>query len=189
MPDPRVDDLSQAGAAIAALLDDLEGEHWSRPTPCTEWDVRGVVRHLVGMNLVFTALLEGGPLPDRDADPLGDDPVAAYRSSLDGLVTAFSAEGVLDRSYASPMGSATGAERLQIRLYDLLAHGWDLSRATGRPLRVADDLAAHSLAFAEVQLVGQSRAGRFAEPQPVAPDAPAIDRLAAFLGRAVPLAT
>ena len=39
------------------------------------------------------------------------------------------------------MGSATGGERLQIRLYDLLAHGWDLAQATGIPLRLPEDLA------------------------------------------------
>ncbi|MGL5808681.1 MAG: hypothetical protein ACRCYQ_01910 [Nocardioides sp.] len=60
------------------------------------------------------------------------------------------------------MGSATGAERLRIRLYDLLAHGWDLAQATGQPAELPDDVAEESLAFARTQL---------------------DDRLAAFLGR------
>jgi len=33
------------------------------PTPCTEWNVRDLVNHLVGMNLVFVALFEGSPMP------------------------------------------------------------------------------------------------------------------------------
>jgi hypothetical protein len=36
------------------------------------------------------------------------------------------------------------------------------------------------------QLPGQSRAGRFADPQSIRDDAPAFDRLAAFAGRPVP---
>jgi hypothetical protein len=49
-----------------------------------------------------------------------------------------------------------------------------------------EDLAEQSLAFAQAHLSAQSRTGRFAEPQPVEETAPAIDRLAAFLGRPVP---
>jgi uncharacterized protein (TIGR03086 family) len=74
---------------------------------------------------------------------------------------------------------------LQIRLYDLLAHGWDLARATGIPARLPEDLAEQALGFVQVQFSAQPRTGRFAEPQPVEETAPAIDRLAAFLGRPV----
>ena len=68
-------------------------------------------------------------MPERGVDRLGDDPVGAYQSSSASLLAAFSGPGVLERSYRGPLGSATGAERLQIRLYDLLAHGWDLAQA------------------------------------------------------------
>lgn len=148
--------------------------------------MREVVRHLVGMDLVFTAMLEGGPMPERGADPLGDDPVGAYRASSASLQAAFARPGVLERSCRGPLGSATGAERLQIRLYDLLAHGWDLAQATGIPGRLPEDLAEQALAFVQVQVSAQSRTGRFAAPQPVEEAAPAIDRLAAYLGRPVP---
>ncbi len=87
------------------------------------------------------------------------------------------------------LGRASGAERLQIRLYDLLAHGWDFAQATEQPADLPDDLpddlAEQSLAFARTQLTGQARPGRFG-PAQVAPErAPAIERLAAFLGRPV----
>ncbi len=84
-----------------------------------------------------------------------------------------------------PLGTATGAERLQIRLYDLLAHGWDLAQATGQPAGLPDDLAEQSLAFARTQLTEQARPGRFGPARIVAEQAPAIERLAAFLGRPV----
>ena len=84
-----------------------------------------------------------------------------------------------------PLGDATGAERPQIRLYDLLAHGWDLGRATGIPARLPDDLAEQALPFVRDQLSTQLRTGRFAEPQPIDDTATAIERLAASLGRQV----
>jgi uncharacterized protein (TIGR03086 family) len=74
---------------------------------------------------------------------------------------------------------------LQIRLYDLLAHGWDLARATGQPVDLPDDLAEQSLSFACKQLDGQSRQGRFGAAQNAGENAAAIERVAAFLGRTV----
>ncbi|MFI5877069.1 TIGR03086 family metal-binding protein [Streptomyces sp. NPDC051445] len=186
MTTPSVENLARACEAVGDLIAEIRAAQWKAPTPCTEWNVREVVDHLVGMDLVFAAMIEGGPMPERGADRLGDDPVGAYRSSSAQLQAAFSRPGVLERSYRGPLGSATGAERLQIRLYDLLAHGWDLAQATGIPARLPADVAEQSLAFAQVQLSTQSRTGRLAEPQPVEETAPAIDRLAAFLGRPVP---
>ncbi|MFE7044899.1 TIGR03086 family metal-binding protein [Streptomyces atratus] len=186
MTTASVEDLTRACEAVGDLIAEIRPEQWKAPTPCTEWNVRDVVNHLVGMDLVFAALIEGGPMPERGADHLGDEPVEACRASGASLRAAFSRPGVLERSYRGPLGSATGAERLQIRLYDLLAHGWDLARATGIPARLPEDLAEQALAFVQVQLSPQPRTERFAEPQPVEETAPAIDRLAAFLGRPVP---
>jgi uncharacterized protein (TIGR03086 family) len=118
-------------------------------------------------------------------DRLGDDPERAYRDSAVALQTAFAQPGVLERTYHGPLGAATGAERLQIRLYDLLAHGWDLAQATGQPAELPDDLAEQSLAFVRTQLREQARPGRFGPAQTVTDDAPAIERLVAFLGRPV----
>ncbi len=101
-------------------------------------------------------------------------------------LAAFDGPGVLDRTYHGPLGEATGAERLQIRLYDVLAHGWDLAQAIGRPVDVPEDLAEQALTFVRAQLARQPCAGRFAPARIVPDEAPAIDRLVAFLGRPVP---
>jgi uncharacterized protein (TIGR03086 family) len=144
-----------------------------------------LVNHQVGMNLVFAALLSNQAPPERVADRLGQDPIGAYRESGSALQAAFDQPEVLERSYQSPLGAATGSDRLQMRLYDLLVHGWDLAQATGQPAALPDDLAEQSLAFAGGQLSTQPRTGRFGPVQTIAGGAPAIDRLAAFLGRPV----
>jgi uncharacterized protein (TIGR03086 family) len=182
---PSVEQLSRALRAVDRLVTGVRPEQWAAPTPCTDWNVRDLVRHLVVMNLVFTSMLRGQAPPERGADHLAGDPAGAFRASGAALRAAFGEPGILGRSFAGPLGSATGAERLQIRLYDLLAHGADLARATGQPAALPGDLAEQALAFARGQLSGQDRTGRFDPAQPVADDAPAIDRLAAFLGRPV----
>jgi uncharacterized protein (TIGR03086 family) len=153
--------------------------------PCTDWTVHDLVNHLVEVNLVFAAIVNDQAPPERGADHLGDDPVSAYHDSAVALQTAFNQPGTLERTYHGPLGAATGAERLHLRLADLLAHGWDLAQATGQPADLSEDLAEQALTFARNQLSTQPRTGRFAAARTVAEDAPAIDRLVAFLGRPV----
>jgi uncharacterized protein (TIGR03086 family) len=148
--------------------------------------VRDVVNHLVGMNLVFVAMFEESSMPERGTDCLGADPVAAYRRSAAALQAAAARPGILVQSQATAMGVATGAERLQWRIADLLTHGWDLVQATGVVAEMPDDLPEQALTFVQAQLPSQPRTGRFADPQPIPDDAPAIERLAAFTGRPVP---
>jgi hypothetical protein len=80
--------------------------------PCTEWNVRDPVNHLVGTNLVLVAMFEESPMPERGADRLGGDLTGAYRRSAAALRAA-ARPGVLERSQRTPPGTATGAERLQ----------------------------------------------------------------------------
>jgi uncharacterized protein (TIGR03086 family) len=102
------------------------------------------------------------------------------------LQAATARPGVLERSQTTAVGVATGAERLQWRIVDLLAHGWDLVQGTGVVAERPDDLVEPALTFARAQRPSQRRAGRFADPQPIGDNAPAIDRLAALTGRPVP---
>jgi len=181
-----LDGLARASAVMGDLIGRIAADQWTAPTPCTEWTVRDVVNHLVGMNLVFVALFEGSPMPMRGADRLGADPVGAYHRSAAALQAAAARPGVLQRSQATPVGVATGVERLQWRIADLLTHGWDLVQATGVVAELPHDFVEQALTFARAQLPSQSRAGRFADPKPIRDNAPAIDRLAAFTGRPVP---
>jgi uncharacterized protein (TIGR03086 family) len=73
---------------------------------------------------------------------------------------------------------------VHMRMNELLVHGWDLARATGQPADLPEDLAEGALRSWQTRLADRPRQGMpFAEPTPIAGDAPAIDRLAAYLGR------
>jgi uncharacterized protein (TIGR03086 family) len=180
------DGFARTSAVVGDLIGRIGGDQWAAPTPCTEWSVRDVVGHLVGMNLVLVAMFEEGPMPERGVDRLGADPAGAFLCSAAALQAAAARPGVLEQSQATRIGSATGADRLQWRVVDLLAHGWDLEQATGLAADLPSDVAEQALTFARAQLPGQPRAGRFADPQPIGDPAPAIDRLAAITGRPVP---
>lgn len=181
-----VDDLARASAFVGDLIDGVAVDQWASPTPCTEWSVRDVVSHLVGMNLVFVAMFDQSPMPERGADVLGADPAGAFRRSSAALQAAAARPGVLERAQSTQLGAATGLERLRWRIADLLTHGWDLVQATGVEADAPGDLAEQALVFVQDRLPGQARAGRFADPQPIRDDAPPFDRLAALTGRPVP---
>ena len=61
-------------------LDGVAADQWDLPTPCTEWDVRALVNHVVGEDRWTRPLLQGmtiAEVGDRfDGDLLGDDPQA-----------------------------------------------------------------------------------------------------------------
>jgi uncharacterized protein (TIGR03086 family) len=184
-PCPSVDQLARALEAVGQLIAGIRDDQWSVPTPCTEWNVRDLVGHLVGTNRVIAAVLTDQALPKRGTNPLGDDPVGAYRDSGRVLQAIVDRPGVLERTYQGPLGPAIGAVRLNWRIADLLVHGWDLAQATGQPVKLPDDLVAQALIFVRTELPTQSRAGRFDPAQPVDDDAPLLDQLVAFAGRAV----
>lgn len=177
--------LDQSFAAVGLLIGDVRRDQWSSPTPCVQWTVRDVVGHLIGMNRVFAAMLADQPPPQRGGDMADDEIREQFTETAARLLAAFSEPGVLGRTYTSPLGNATGAERLNIRLYDLLAHGWDIAKATGQPAALPEDAARLSLAFVREQVRDDARAGRFGLPQVAPPSATAIEQLVAYLGRPV----
>jgi uncharacterized protein (TIGR03086 family) len=191
--DTSINSLARALDATGALVAGVRNDQWSNSTPCPQWNVRSLVNHLVLGNRRSASTLHGEEPPSAvgrhspDVDILGDDPVGAYREMGAALLAAFTQPAVFERTFQVPAGRVPGVVMLHLRITELLVHGWDLARATGQPAQLPDDLAEQEFAFArgphapDVPRTGQP----FGPVQSVADDAPAIDRLAAYLGRPV----
>jgi uncharacterized protein (TIGR03086 family) len=185
-----VSQLARALDATGRVVDAVTAEQWAAATPCTDWTAADLLRHLVLGNSRFAAAVTG-QTPPEDAGPTADLPTAdlpaAYRDSAAALMTAFSAPGALERMVTVPFGTVPGAIALHLRVTEILVHGWDLAQATGQPAEFPADIAEQELAFSQSALEQLPPDRRpFAPPQPVAPEAPAIERLVACLGRSVP---
>lgn len=189
-----VDRLALALDATGELIAGVRSDQWTNPTPCPEWNVRALVNHLVVGGRIHAATVRGEPQArleqlrqSRDVDQLGDNPVQAFREAGEELVSAFGQASVLERVFQAPVGHVPGAVLLHLRTTDILVHGWDLAQATGQPARLPGDIAEEELAFARSpHAPNVPRTGHpFGPIQPVAENAPAIDRLAAYLGRVV----
>ena len=175
----------------ARLVDGVTPDQMDLPTPCSAWDVRTLLSHLVGGNYRWAALARGEPMrrgPEQGgepaADPLGDDPAGAYRRSAGALARAWRDPALLDQSYALPIGVLPGRAALTLRLVETVIHGWDLARATEQQPAFDSEVVETALHFTESNVPAERPPnGPFAPPVALADDRPEIDRLAALLGR------
>ncbi|MFC4590357.1 TIGR03086 family metal-binding protein [Sphaerisporangium corydalis] len=133
--DGIIDRFVLSSAGFARVLGAVPSEQWSRPTPCSEWDVRQLVNHMTRGNLNYVFLLQGGGRAEflrlRDADALGSDPVGAYTRSVRACAEAFGRPGALRQVLDYPLGEVTGRQALAVRTTDSVVHTWDLARAVG----------------------------------------------------------
>jgi uncharacterized protein (TIGR03086 family) len=128
-----LESFAVAAAAVRRVVDGVRDEQWGLPSPCAEWDVRGVLNHLVMGNLMAHAGVRGRQPPkDRSADYLGADPRAAFADSIVACRAAFAEPGVLEKVVRTPLGEQRGAFYVHMRINELLAHGWDIASATGQ---------------------------------------------------------
>jgi len=134
-------DLDRALAATEAVVAGIKADQWAAPTPCTELDVRGVLNHLVGGNLLFAAIVRGEPRSAPGTDHLGGDPLAAFQRAAVQLREAFAAPVVLESVFQAPFGTGPGLVLVHVRVVEVLVHGWDLARATGQSADFPDDVA------------------------------------------------
>jgi len=113
-------------ATVAAVPD----ADWSRPSPCTDWDARDVVRHVVDMHAVMLRPYGRSPRPAPSVD---EDPLAALRAARADVQALLDDPDLAGQVVQSPAGSVPGAAMVDgVVSSDLVLHRWDLARATGQ---------------------------------------------------------
>ena len=129
-----------------SLVHAVPAEAWSAPTPCSDWDVRALVNHVVNEELWTVPLLDGRTIDevgDRfDGDVLGGDPTVAVDSAAKAAVVAFQEPGAPDRTVHLSFGDTPASEYAMQLTADHVVHGWDLAAATAADRRIDDDLVA-----------------------------------------------
>ncbi|MEV7088499.1 TIGR03086 family metal-binding protein [Streptomyces sp. NPDC093085] len=185
---------------VLPVLDDLARvvragtpEQDPAPTPCDGLDVAGLRRHLLG-GLGYFALAFADPEGDRRPDPRaytgpdGPDILLATIGELSAVVRAALADGITTAPVQVPAlgGTFPGAYVLSMLVAEVTVHGWDMARATGRSWHPDPAASEQAYALLADQIRPEFRGGDglpFAPEVPVAPDAPALDRLLGFAGR------
>jgi uncharacterized protein (TIGR03086 family) len=162
-----LDLLSRAHDGFAQRLALVRPGQWAAPTPCTEWDVRALVNHVVGANRRYTMLLHGATTDEveatRAADHLSGDPVTSFAATAAELTAAFAEPGAMARTAYHRAGERTGAQLLEMRVLDIAVHTWDLARAIGASESLDPGVVAFALTLQDTFDAARQR-GAFAPP-------------------------
>jgi uncharacterized protein (TIGR03086 family) len=176
--------LTQAGTVIEGIRPDQAG----LPTPCSSWDVRTLVNHIVYDARMFADTAQGLPRPPVGDDLIGDDWASAYRAAAAELLRVWRQPGATEGTISLPQGELPKTWRLGQQTANFAVHAWDVAKATGQPTSLDPDVGRMSLDWGRANLRpefrGEEGSGKVFGPEvPVAEDAPLYDRLAGFFGR------
>jgi uncharacterized protein (TIGR03086 family) len=176
--------LAQTETIVAAVA---PGQ-LSLPTPCTDFDVRALLGHVVGAMTRHAVVGEGGDgmavRPHVDGIP-DDGWLDAYHAARTRVTAAWADDAKLDALVEVPFGQVPGRMAVSSYVQEILTHGWDLAKATGQPTELDPELATWMLTISRRILPPERRGGDipFAPPVPVPPNAGPYTQLAAWLGR------
>jgi uncharacterized protein (TIGR03086 family) len=170
--DPR----AHFGVALATASDAVEGvrpDQLGDPTPYREFDVQGLLAHLLGVLDRVTAIgLGADPFGVERRDVDDDGWIEAWHDAAGALQAVWADEAALERPSPLSWAPGTGAEALASYVSELTVHTWDLATATGQRALWDPDV---------LELVASGLGGM---PEvPVPDDAPLIDRIVAWNGR------
>jgi uncharacterized protein (TIGR03086 family) len=160
----------------------------SHPTPCTDFDVRALLGHLVGVLRRVTSVASGAPAIGHAplvTDVPDDGWDLAARTALRDVETAWADPAVLDREMRLPFGILPGAATLAAYTGEISTHTWDLAVATSQSPAWDEQVLSGALGAIHRKLPTAERPSGvpFGDAVPVPDDAPLIDRLVAWQGR------
>ena len=168
---------------VAAIKDD----QWKDPTPCSDWDVRALVHHLVYEMVWTPPMFEGKTVADvgdqYEGDILGNDPKAAWADTSAKALTSVSKPGAMVGTVHLSFGDFPGAEYAMQLITDLTVHAWDLARGIGGADDLDDELVDVCLAEVRKNEALIRGSGVFGEEIKVDDDADTQTQLLALLGR------
>jgi uncharacterized protein (TIGR03086 family) len=185
-------DLRPAAWRLGELVARTADGELGRPTPCPAYTVGDLIEHIGGMARAFAvaARKEGGPY--AELGPAGDAAwlAADWRSGIPADLGAVAAAWIDPAAWCGLTriaGSDAPAGIVGLSLADeLVVHGWDLARATGRPYDCEPELLDAAEGFLAQVTSPDAPSGRdvaFGPPRPLRDDACSLDRVIALAGR------
>jgi uncharacterized protein (TIGR03086 family) len=181
--------LSNAADAMAAVARSITDDQLANKTPCTEYDVRALVNHLLfwGPSLAGAGRKEYIPQP---AAAESDVALAAgdWRGRLLALLDDITSSWAPPRAWEGEtrMGTPHALPALvmgDMIVGELAVHGWDLTVATGQRLALPADLLAHLHDTMSAGVAQGREMGLYGPEVAVPADAPALDRILGLTGR------
>jgi uncharacterized protein (TIGR03086 family) len=201
--DPRPLFTTAVQTAVPVLAS-VRPDQFDLPSPCVEYDVKGLMAHLVFVLHRVAALGRGDEAfaPNSMADAVieHDDWVADWKAAAGKVDEAWADDDKLESTVVLPWATMTGAEMLGMYVSEITTHTWDIAKATGQDpdwddavCRLALDAMHRDLPMADrTPMWDEFKAhapanfqfdAPFANAVAVPVDAPLIDQLVGWTGR------
>lgn len=176
--------LAQTFDHTHRVISGVTEDQLDNPTPCTQWDVRALLSHALGVVSGIGSAVRGDtPAPDGAVFALAVNPAAQFRSIADGTLAAWTGADFA-REMNIGAGPMPASAALSINLLDTATHAWDIARATGQAEELPEALALLVLTICQGLVTDESRGFAGFDPAVVVPaDASSTTKLVAFLGR------
>jgi uncharacterized protein (TIGR03086 family) len=185
-----VDLHGRCGQRFAALVAGVRPEQWHDDTPCSEWDVRALVHHLLYEQVWVPPVFEGLTMEQVgnrfEGDLMGDDSSTwpgLLASSVEEAHAVVAQPGALERTVHLSFGDASGHEYVMQLTADLAVHSWDLARATGQRDTLDPDAVALLLPWTDATIDLWAEMGLFGPRIDTGSDASDDIRLLGVVGR------
>ena len=188
--DDRRQELASSYTQAADIVSGIRQDQLNGPTPCPDYDVAGLIDHVVGAGWHAVALARGEH-PANDQTPhieLSDAPDQLTRARKEAE-SAWSDDARLDATVDMPWGETyDGYTIVNLFITELAGHAWDLASVTGQLDRLDPGLASGALAAARAMIKPEYRdamgeGNPFGAEVEAPADASDWEKLAAFLGR------
>ena len=200
-PRPLFTTAVQTAVPVLAFV---RPDQFDLPSPCVEYDVKGLMGHLVFVLHRVAALGRGdeafAPNSMAAAVTEHDDWVADWKSAAAEVDAAWADDDKLGSTVVLPWATMTGAEMLGMYVSEITTHTWDIAKATRQTPAWDDDVCRLALDSMHRDLPMADRTPMWNEFKAHAPsnfqfdapfanavavpvDAPLIDQLVGWTGR------
>jgi uncharacterized protein (TIGR03086 family) len=169
--------IAMAAPPTLAVVRAIRADQLTAPTPCAEYDVQGLIDHMLHWG---PSLARASRQSDGEVQPGGN----LLERQIDVLVAAWSVPAAWEG-----MTTMGGPHEMPARMIGAMAtgevvvHGWDLARATGRQVSWDETL----LEFLYDEVAKTAELGRemqaYGAEVPVPRTAPVLDRMLGLTGR------
>lgn len=178
--------FAQAVAQAGGCVPHIQPRDLENPTPCSEWNLRALLNHLLGELLWIPEILSGKTVEEVgdkfNGDLIGKNLQASWRSAVEAASQAVATVDLNKTVHLSYKDTSAEGYIYEVA-GDILIHGWDVAQSIQCSMIMKPDLAVvvyegilpHKDEFAA--------SGLFGKPIKVADDASIQTKLLALVGR------
>lgn len=138
--DPRVG-FAVVTKAIRELMETVTNDQLGLPTPCSEFDVKDLLDHMVMVMQRVAAIGNGEhfSVANEESANRATGHTGAFTEAAHDVQQAWSDPGKLEAIHEVPWGQLAGVPLLFTYTAELATHGWDLATAIGGEFNIDDE--------------------------------------------------